>query len=73
MHYSTEQRSNICKRLWIFFSFSENMGKNISKYLSSKYSRKRLYHAKKSTTDALRNYFKKNNSKNSRSNWSFDW
>ena len=35
-------------------SFNRNMGKNISKSLSSKYSQKLLDHAKQSAADALR-------------------
>ena len=48
------------------FSFAKNMGKN----LSNKYSQKRLDGAKKSGTDAIKTASKKkNNSRNSRSNW----
>ena len=37
-----------------FFSFVRNIGKNIGKSMSGKYSRKRLGHAKKSATVALK-------------------
>ena len=44
--------------LWIFLSFTENMGKNIgtniSKSLSRKYSQKLLDHAQSSATYALK-------------------
>ena len=46
-----------------------NIGKNISKSLSSKYSQKIIDHAKQSTTDALKTAAKKSNSKINRSNW----
>ena len=32
----------------------KNIGKNISRTLSGKYSQKRLHHAKQSTTDAFK-------------------
>ena len=35
-------------------SFAKNIGKNINKILSSKYSQKPLDHAKQSATDALK-------------------
>ena len=37
-----------------FLSFARNMGKSISKNLSSKYSQKLLDHAKQCATDALK-------------------
>ena len=46
------------------------VGKNISKNLSDKFSQKSLDHAKQSTT-CVSNCFKKNDSKNSKSNWCF--
>ena len=50
MRYSIEPRNRIfVKRYW-FFSFAENMGKN----LSNKYGQKLLDSAKKSTTDAIK-------------------
>ena len=47
-----------------------NMGKNISKNLTSKYSQTLLYHAKQSTTNVLKTASKRAIQKNSRSNWS---
>ena len=40
------------------------MGKNISKILSSKYSQKRLDHAKQSAADAFKTSHSKNNGSN---------
>ena len=40
-----------------------NIGKNISKNLSSEYSKKRLDHAKRSATDALKTDPKRDNQK----------
>ena len=51
---------------------SKKIGKNISKNLSSKYSHKLLDHDKQSAADAFK-IASKNNSKNSISNWWFDW
>ena len=52
------------------------MGKNINRNLNGKYSpgmlamrQKHLDHAKKSATNAFKNFFKNINSKSSRSNW----
>ena len=45
----------------------ENIGKNISKYLSGKYSQKLFDHAKQSVTDALKTTSKRV-IQNSRSN-----
>ena len=50
---SSTQRLNICKKPWIFI-FARNMGKNLNKILSSKYSQKFLDHAKQSDTAALK-------------------
>ena len=50
------KRSNICERLWIFL---KNMGENIGKIVSKKYSLKLLDHAKQSATDALQTASKK--------------
>ena len=54
-----------------FLSFAKNIGINVR----NKYSRNLLDKANKSTTDAInnKNYFKKRNSNNSRSNWGFNW
>ena len=35
-------------------NIGKNIGKNISKNMTNKYYQKRLYHAKQSTTDALK-------------------
>ena len=60
-----------------FLSFTENMGlnihKNISENWSDIYSKKLLNYAKQFAADPLKNYFKKKQFKNSRSNWWFDW
>ena len=47
---------------------TNNIGKNISRNLSGKYSQKLLDHAKQSATDAFKTDSKKSNSKNSGSN-----
>ena len=56
-----------------FLSFTKNMGlnirKNISENLSGKYSNKLLNYAKQFAADALKNYFKRKQFKNNRSNW----
>ena len=50
--YSVQPRDQVfVKRLWIF---ARNVGKNISKNLSSKYGQKLLDHAKKSATSAFK-------------------
>ena len=46
--FSSTQRSDICKRLWIFVFFAKNIGKNVNKNSSGKYSQKHL------VTDALK-------------------
>ena len=48
--YLVQPRDQIFVRGYIFFSFAENIGKN----LSCKYSQKLLDHAKQSAADALR-------------------
>ena len=63
MRYSIEPR--IYVKGHGFFPFAKSMGKN----LSNKYGQKLLDSAKKPTTDAKKNSFKKGNSKNCRSNW----
>ena len=50
----------------------KNVGRNISKTLSGKYSQKLLDHSKQSATDAIKTTSKRVIKKNSRSNWSFD-
>ena len=58
MRYSIEPRDQIFVEGYWFSTFakniSKNIGKNISKNLSDKYGQKRLNHAKKFATDALR-------------------
>ena len=48
---------------------SKNIGKNMSKNLSVKYSQKSLDHTKTSATDAFKTSSKRVTQKNSRSNW----
>ena len=50
IRYSIEPRDRIYMKGYGFLSFAKNMGKN----LSNKYGQKRLYSAKKSTTDAIK-------------------
>ena len=53
---------NICKRLRIFVfakTMGKNIGKNKSKILSDKCSKKLLGHAKQSATDAFKTSSKK--------------
>ena len=64
MVFSSTKRSIICKRLWIFVkvyakNISRNIGKKISQNLSRKYSQKRLDHANKFATEALKTTSKK--------------
>ena len=58
MRYSVEPKDQIFKKNYGFLSSAKNMGKNfgkdINRILSGKYSQKRLDHAKKSVTDALK-------------------
>ena len=51
--YSFQPRDGIFVKGYIFLSFARNIGKNISKDLSSKYSQKLLDHAKQSATNAF--------------------
>ena len=44
-HYSVQPRDWIFVKAYGFLSFSKNMGRNISKSVSSKYSQKLLDHA----------------------------
>ena len=75
--YSVQPRDWIFVKGYGFLSFAKNMGKhidkNISKNLSSKYSQKHIDHAKKSATNVLKIASKNSNSKNSISNWWFNW
>ena len=50
MRYSFESKDIIYVKGYGFLSFAKNIGKD----LSNKYSQKRLYSAKKSTTDAIK-------------------
>ena len=79
MRYSVQPGDRIFFKGYRFLFFAKNMskniGKDISKILSGKYSpgmlamrQKLLDHAKQSATDALKNFFKKSHSKNSKSN-----
>ena len=55
--FNSTKRYNICRKLWIFVfarKMGKNIGKNTSKSLDSKYSQKRLDHAKESATDAFK-------------------
>ena len=57
--YSVQPRDQIFVKGYGFFSFARNMGKNIIKSLSSKYSQKLLDHAKQSTNLLQKEQFKK--------------
>ena len=52
--YLVQPRSQTFIKGYGFLSFYNNMGRNISKNVSSKYSQKLLDHAKQSATDALK-------------------
>ena len=58
MPYSVQSRDRIFVKVYEFLPFAEymgkNIGKNISKILSGKYSQKLLDHAKQSATVALK-------------------
>ena len=73
MRYLVQSRDQIFAKGCGFLSFAKNIvkniGKNISENLSRKYGQKLLDDADKSATDALKTTSKKQNSKNSRSNW----
>ena len=51
MRYSTEPRHQLFIKGYGVLSFAKNISKNVSKYLSGKYSQKLLDHAKKSATN----------------------
>ena len=57
-HYSVQPRDSIFVKGYRFLFFArdmvENVGKNIIKNISSKYSQNFLDHAKQSATDALK-------------------
>ena len=67
VRYSAGLRDRIFVKDYIFMSSAENVdkyiGKNIGRNLSNKYSQKRLDHAEKSATNALK-YAKKKQFKN---------
>ena len=72
LYYSIEPRDRRYVKGHGFLSFAKNIGKNIS----NKYSQKLVDSPEKSATDAdykSKNCLKKSNSKNSRSNWRFNW
>ena len=48
VHYSVQPRYRIFAKDNAFLSFARNMGKDISKNLSGKYSQKFINHAKQS-------------------------
>ena len=54
MRYSFQPRDRIFIKGYEFLSFVKNIGKNISKNLSGKYSQIPFNHAKESATDALK-------------------
>ena len=70
--YSVQARDQTFVKGYGFFSFVRNIGKNIGKSMSGKYSQKRLGHAKKSATVALKTASKRE-VKIQRRNWWFDW
>ena len=80
MRYSVQPKNGIFVKGYGFLSFAKNMGKNIGKSFSGKYSpgmlamrQELLDYAKKSKTDALIKLLQKDSFKSSRSNWWFDW
>ena len=68
MRYSIKPIDRIYVKGYGILSFVKNAGKN----LSNKYRQKLLNSANKSETDAIKTA-SKSNSKNSRSNWWFNW
>ena len=75
--YSIEPKDLIFVKGDRFLCFAKNIRrnirKNIRKNLSSKYSRKFLDHNKQSATETVETIQTKSYSKNSRTNWWFDW
>ena len=76
MRYSVQPKNGIFVKGYGFLSFAKNMGKNIGKSFSGKYSpgmlamrQELLDYAKKSKTDALIKLLQKDSFKSSRSNW----
>ena len=81
MRYSVQPRDQILVKgdwsLYLMKMWEKNIGKDISKNLTSKYSQKLLDHPKRLATDAIktalkRQLKKKKHKKTSRSNWWFD-
>ena len=67
--YSVQTRDLIFVKGYEFLAFAKNIGKNIIKTLSSKYSQKLLDNAKQSVTYALKDALKRVIQKSSRSTW----
>ena len=71
--YSVEARDRIFVKRYGFLSLAKNIFRNIGKYvsknLSSRYSQKLLDHSKKFVADALKTASKRAIQKKSRSNW----
>ena len=71
--YSVQPKDQIfvrgCRFLYFAKHICKNIGKIISKNLSSKYSQKFFDHAKQSAANAFRTTSKSTIQKNSRSNW----
>ena len=71
--YSVEARDGIFVKRYGFLSLAKNIFRNIGKYisknLSSRYSQKLLDHSKKFVADALKTASKRAIQKKSRSNW----
>ena len=63
MYYSIEPRDRIYVKGYGFLSFAKNIGKNLSNIVKNFLI----------MTDAIKTASKKSNSKNSRSNWWFNW
>ena len=72
-HYWLQPRDRIFVKGYLHFCLAKNISKNISKSLSGNYNQKLIDHAKQSTTDAFKTASKRSNSKQSKSNWWFDW
>ena len=54
MSYSVQPKDRISVKDYGFLSFTKNMGQNIGKNVSSKYSEKLLDHVKQSAADAFK-------------------
>ena len=76
MRYSNEPRERRHVKGYGFLPFTRNIGTHaakVAKNMSNKYSQKLADTAKKICNRCDKDRFKKNNSKNSRSNWRFSW